>query len=41
MIMLKIIKSILPVCDVRNSNSILSESGKLTTLRLFFVENKD
>ena len=41
MIMLKIIKAISPVCDVKNSNSVSSVTGKLTTLRLFFVENKD
>ena len=41
MITLKVIKVISPVCDVKNSNSVLSVSGKLTTLGLFFVENKD
>ena len=42
MITLKIGKAICPVCDVKNSKqSVLSVSGKLTTLWLFFVENKD
>ena len=42
MITLKIGKAICPVCDVKNSKqSVLSLSGKLTTLGLFFVENKD
>ena len=41
MITLKIEKTICPVCDVKNSNSVSSVSGKLTTLGLFFVENKD
>ena len=36
MITLKVIKAILPVYDVKNSGS-----GKLPTLGLFFVENKD
>ena len=40
MLMLKIIKVFSPVCDVKISNS-LSVSGKLRTLGLFFVENKD
>ena len=35
MIMLKITKANSPVCDVKNL------SGNLTTLGLFFVENKD
>ena len=33
--------TISPVCDVKNSNSFLSVSGKLATLGLFFVKNKD
>ena len=41
MLTLKIIKAISPVCDVKNPNSVLSVSDKLTTLGLFFVENKD
>ena len=40
MITLKTGKAICPVCDVKNSNSVSSVSGKLTTLGLFFVENK-
>ena len=40
MITLKIIKAILPICDVINSKKILSVSEKLTTLGLFFAENK-
>ena len=40
MITLKTGKAICPVCDVKNSNSISSVSDKLTTLGLFFVENK-
>ena len=40
MITLKIGKTIFPVCDVKNSNRA-SVSGKLTTLGLFFVEDKD
>ena len=40
MITLKIGKAICPVCDVKSSNSVLSVSGKFTTLGLFFVENK-
>ena len=41
MITLKIGKSICPGCDVKNSNMVLLLSGKLTTLGLFFVEDKD
>ena len=41
MISLKIGKAICPVCPVKNSNSVSSVSGKLTTLGLFLVENKD
>ena len=42
MITLKIIKAISPVCDVKNSNgAFFSASGKLATLGLFFIENKD
>ena len=41
MITLKIGKAIYPVCDVKNSNSVLSVSGKSTTLGLLFVETKD
>ena len=41
MITLKIGKAIYPVCDVKNSNSVSSVSGKLTTLGHFFVESKD
>ena len=41
MITLKIGKAICPVCDVKNSNSVSSVSGKLTTLGLFFAANKD
>ena len=41
MITLKLGKAISPVCDVKNTNSVSSVSGKLTTLVLFFVENKD
>ena len=41
MIILKIVKAICPVFDVKNSNSVSSVSGKLTILGLFFVENKD
>ena len=37
MITLKIIKANSPVCDIENSNSVSSVSGKLTTLGLFFV----
>ena len=40
MITLKIVKAIWPVCDVKNSNRA-SVSAKLTTLGLYFVENKD
>ena len=40
MISLKIGRAICPVCDIKNS-SVLWVSGKLTTLGLFFVENKD
>ena len=39
MIALKIGEAICPVCDVKNTKRALS--GKLTTLGLFFVENKD
>ena len=41
MITLKVVKDILPVCDVKKSNGFLSVTGKMTTLGLFFVENKD
>ena len=41
MITLKIGRAISPVCDIKNSNSISSVSGKMATLGLFFVENKD
>ena len=41
MITLKFGKAIYPVCDVKNSNSVSSVSGKLTTLGHFFVESKD
>ena len=41
MITLKIGKDICPVCDVKNSNRVASVSAKLTTLGLFFVENKN
>ena len=41
MITLKIGKAVCPVCDVKNSNSVSLGSGKLTTLGLLFVENKD
>ena len=41
MIALKIGKTICPVCDVKNSNSVSLVSGKSTTLGHFFVENKE
>ena len=41
MITLKTGKAISPVCDVKNSKSVSSVSGKLATLGLLFVENKD
>ena len=34
-------KAICPTCDVKNANSVSSVSDKLTTLGLFFDENKD
>ena len=36
MVTLKIIKAILPVCDVKNQNRVSLVSGKLTTLGLSF-----
>ena len=41
MITLKNGNAISPACDAKNSNSISSISGKLTTLGLIFVESKD
>ena len=40
MITLKIRKAICPVCDVKNSNSVLSVSGKLITLGSFQLKIK-
>ena len=41
MIGLKNENAISPVCDDKKPNSVLSVSGKLTTLGIFFVESKD
>ena len=41
MITLKIGRAICPVSDVKNSKTVLSINCKLTTLGLFFDENKD
>ena len=41
MITLRNKKAMVPVCKVKNKQSFLSVSWKLTTLGLIFVENKD